>query len=72
MEEEEGFRKGQDVVFFNGRRPMRGIVTDKLDGDQYVVSVKSNGGTLEIVKPADELKSYQDVKGQKARIRFLS
>ncbi len=71
MQEEEGFHKGQEVVFFNGRRPMRGKIVDKLEGDQYVIYVKSNGGELEIVKPANELKAYQDVKGQKARIRFL-
>ncbi len=71
-EEEEGFHRGQEVVFFDGRRPRRGKVIDKLEGNQYVLSVKSGEGTLEIVKPSDELKPAQDLaRGQKARIRFL-
>ena len=67
----DDFRRGQSVVFFNGRRPMRGTIKESLEGDQYIVQVRSNGGVLEIVKPANELKSFEAVKGKKATIRFL-
>jgi hypothetical protein len=63
--------KGQAVVFFNGRRPMRGVIKDIIDNGNYVVTVNSNGGQIELVKPPEELKPFSAVKGKKARIRFL-
>lgn len=62
---------GQLVVFFNGRRPMKGKVEEIQEDGRVVVLIKTDGGTTRVLKDADEIKPFNDVKGQKAKIRFL-
>jgi len=63
--------KGSKVAFFHGRRPMIGQVEEVQDDGQVVVLVKSGDGTVRLLKDADEIRPYGDVKGKHAKIRFL-
>ena len=63
--------KGTQVVFFHGRKPMRGQVEEVQDDGRVVVLVKSGDGIIRILKDEDEIKSYDEVKGKHAKIRFV-
>lgn len=63
--------RGKVVVFFNGRRPMRGVVEETQDDGRVVVLIKTEGGTTRVLKDEDEVRPVEEVSGKKARIRFL-
>ena len=63
--------RGDWVVFFQGRRPMRGQVEEIQDDGRVVVLVKTEGGITRILKDADEIKALEEVKGKRAKIRFV-
>lgn len=63
--------KGSKVAFFHGRRPMLGTVEEIQDDGRVVVIVKSGDGAVRILKDADEVRPYSEVRGKKAKIRFL-
>ena len=50
---------------------MIGQVEEVQDDGQVVVLVKSGDGTVRLLKDADEIRPYGDVKGKHAKIRFL-
>ncbi|KKL98107.1 hypothetical protein LCGC14_1827780 [marine sediment metagenome] len=62
--------RGQHVVFFQGRRPMKGVVEEVQDDGRVVLVVKTDGGATRIIKDGDEVKPVEEVKGKQARIRF--
>ena len=64
-------RKGVPVAFFNGLKPMRGVVSEIQDDGRIVVEVSNNGGSSLIVKDEEELRAFSDLKGRSAHVRFL-
>ena len=63
--------KGTQVVFFQGRRPLRGQVEEVQEDGRVVVLVKTDGGITRILKDEDEVKPLNEVKGKHAKIRFV-
>ena len=63
--------KGEKVVFFNGRRPMTGIVEEIQDDGRVLLAVTQSGFVTHIVKDADEVRALSEVKGKHASIKFV-
>ncbi len=65
------FSRGDRVVFFHGRSPHQGQVEEIQEDGRIVVLIKAGDSTVRILKDEDEIKSYSEVKGKHARIRFV-
>ncbi len=65
-------RKGLKVAFFNGLKPMTGVVSEIQEDGRIVVEVSSNGGSSLIVKDEEELRAFSDLQGRNAHVRFLT
>ena len=63
-------QKGEQVVFFNGRQAKRGIVEEIQDDDTIIIRTQQNGGTVRLVKDADEVMPFKEIKGKRSSIRF--
>ena len=63
--------RGEKVVFYNGRRPMTGVVAEVQDDGRVVLAVSNNGFVTNIVKDLDEVKALKEVKGRHASIKFV-
>ena len=70
MEADDELTVGQEVIFFNGRQPKRGVIKEKVDDENYLVTTRTSFGESEVMRPATELKPASAIKGKKARIRF--
>ena len=63
--------KGEKVVFYQGRRPMTGVVEEIQDDGSVLIGVSNNGFTTRIVKESDEVRALREVKGRHASIKFV-